>query len=211
MSSTTVYAVRHGETKWNREGKQQGHLDSPLTERGIKQAEAVAEGLVGRGIEHIYSSDLGRAVQTAEIIGARLGLAVETDKRLRERNFGELQGLTMEESSRRYGEEWLKYRSDDPDYRPPGGESAREHFECNMKGMKSIVRAHGGKTVLVVAHGGVLGVLFRNSFEMPPSGRRPFSIFNGAINRFTVNGESWRLDTWGELSHLNNLTTLDEL
>lgn len=80
---TTLFAVRHGETEWNRLGKQQGHLDTPLTDLGLRQARALAEGLAGQGIEAIYSSDLGRAMQTAQTIGERLGLAVVADVGLR--------------------------------------------------------------------------------------------------------------------------------
>jgi probable phosphoglycerate mutase len=86
--TTLVFAVRHGETEWNLTGRQQGHLDSRLTERGVQQAHALARGLAGRGIEFVFSSDLGRASATADIIGARLGLPVQTDERLRERHVG---------------------------------------------------------------------------------------------------------------------------
>ena len=97
MKSTLIYVVRHGETEWNLIGKQQGHMDSPLTDRGIQQANALANGLVNRGIEFIYSSDLGRAFKTAKLISARLELPVQTDKRLRERHLGSLQGLAKKD------------------------------------------------------------------------------------------------------------------
>ncbi|NLE01703.1 MAG: histidine phosphatase family protein [Fibrobacter sp.] len=94
---TNLYSVRHGETEWNRAGIQQGHLNSPLTANGIKQARSLAKGLSGRGIEVIISSDLGRASQTADIIAKDLNLPLNTDNRLRERNLGILQGMTIEE------------------------------------------------------------------------------------------------------------------
>ncbi len=97
MESTLIYVVRHGETEWNLIGKQQGHMDSPLTDRGTQQANALAKGLGNRGIEFIYSSDLGRALKTAKLISTSLELPVQTDKRLRERHLGTLQGLTKKE------------------------------------------------------------------------------------------------------------------
>lgn len=94
LKSTIFYVVRHGETKWNLVGKQQGHLDSPLTTEGMRQSKAIAEGLADKDIEFIYSSGLGRALKTAEHIGTHLDLPVQVDKRLSERNLGILQGLT---------------------------------------------------------------------------------------------------------------------
>ena len=124
--TTIMLVVRHGETEWNLIDKHQGHLDSPLTESGIKQAYALGNGLLGKGIEVIYSSDLGRAIHTAEIIGTKLDLRVNVDSRLRERHLGSMQGLTKEEFRRRYPTEWAAFDSGDPDYCLPGGESARQ-------------------------------------------------------------------------------------
>ena len=96
-SGTIVFVVRHGETEWNLIGKQQGHLDSPLTETGVRQARRLADGLVGRGIDSIFASDLGRAAETAKIISSKLRISIKTDLRLRERHLGLMQGLTKDE------------------------------------------------------------------------------------------------------------------
>jgi len=208
--ATVVFAVRHGETEWNLIGKHQGHMDSPLTERGTQQAHALAEGLVGRGIEFIYSSDLGRALKTGEIIGAKLGLSVQTDEHLRERHLGSLQGLTKEEFRHRYSNEWAKFDSGDPEYRFPGAESARQRYERTVGCVQALVELHIGQTVLIVAHGGVLNDLFYRAIGMPLSEPRRFSLFNAAINRFSVCQGSWRLDSWGETSHLRGMETLDD-
>jgi probable phosphoglycerate mutase len=207
---TLIFAVRHGETEWNVIGKQQGHMDSPLTERGIQQAHALAEGLAGHGIEVVYSSDLGRALKTAELIGAKLGLSVQSDERLRERHLGSLQGLTKEEFRHRYPDEWARFDSGDPDYCLPGGESARQRYDRTVDYVKDLARLHTGQTVLIVAHGGVLNGLFYRAIGIPLSEPRRFSLFNAAINIFSVCGDSWRLDTWGETSHLKGMETLDD-
>src|SRR5438477_4218649 len=86
--ATQIIIVRHGETTWNLEGRHQGHLDSPLTKRGVAQAEALAARLGNEEFAALYSSDLGRALATAEIIGTRCGKSVVIDARLRERNLG---------------------------------------------------------------------------------------------------------------------------
>jgi probable phosphoglycerate mutase len=210
--TTILIAVRHGETEWNLAGRAQGHLDSPLTDAGILQARSLAEGLSGRGIQAIYSSDLGRAMQTSGIVSAVLNLDVNADSRLRERNFGSMQGLTRDEIRSRFPGEYARLASGDPDYAIPGGESARQRHERCIGACNDLVARHAGGCILVVAHGGVLNSLFYHALGLSlnePRGRR-FSIFNAAVNRFSVSGDDWRLDTWGEISHLKGLDTLDE-
>lgn len=208
--TTILFVVRHGETEWNLIGKQQGHLNSPLTESGIKQAHALAAGLTDMGIKILYSSDLGRAVQTAEIIGACLGLGVTIDQRLRERHLGSLQGLTMREFHEQFPEEFAAHTSGDPDYILPGGESARQRFERCVACCVELAARHAGQRVLVVTHGGVLMSLFYHALGIPLTDPRRFSLFNAAINRFTICGDSWRLETWGDISHLREMTALDD-
>jgi len=210
IKQALIFAVRHGETEWTLIGKQQGHMDSPLTERGIQQANALAEGLVGRGLEVIYSSDLGRASETAEIIGAKLRLSVQTDRRLRERHFGSLQGLTKEEFRHRYPDEWTRFDSGDPDYSFPGGESARQRYDRTVDCVEELARGHMGQKILIVAHGGVLNGFFYRAIGIPLSEPRRFSLFNAAINSFSVHENSWRVDSWGETSHLQGIDTLGD-
>src|SRR5690348_10772063 len=101
MTSMRLIAVRHGETEWNVAGREMGHLDSPLTERGRQQAEAVASRLAGLSLAALYSSDLGRAVATARCISRCCGQDVRVDVGLRERHMGVLQGLTSVEIAER--------------------------------------------------------------------------------------------------------------
>ncbi|MGD9202308.1 MAG: histidine phosphatase family protein [Chitinispirillia bacterium] len=207
---TLLYVVRHGETEWNLSGKQQGHMDSPLTNHGIQQAYALAKVLQGRNIEFIYSSDLGRALKTAEIIGKSLSLSVKTEERLRERNLGTLQGLTMDEWQNQFPQEWKAFISGDPDYCFPNGESARQRYERTVNCVESIVKQHKNRTVLIVTHGGVLSGLFYRTFNIPFSTPRNFSLFNATINLFSVSNGNWRLDIWGEKYHLHGMELLDD-
>lgn len=207
---TILFAVRHGETEWNLVGKQQGHLDSPLTETGVAQAEAVAEGLADRGVEIMYSSDLGRAMATAQVIASRLGMPVHADERLRERHLGSMQGMTKAEFQREAPDEFAAFDSGDPEYRFPGGESARQRYERCVLGTAELASRHPGQRVLVVAHGGVLSSYFYRATLTPLSEPRRFSIFNAAINCFTVADDTWRLDTWGDVAHLRGMSTLDD-
>lgn len=210
MSPTVLFAVRHGETEWNLIERQQGHLDSPLTGHGIKQAHALANGLADRGIEVLYSSDLGRALQTATIIADKLGLMIHQDQRLRERHLGTMQGFTRQEHAERYPEDAAAFSAGDPDFVIPGGESIRQQYERSVRCAEDLATRHPGQRVLVVAHGGVLTSFFRRALRLPLSEPRRFSLFNASINSFSISYSQWRLDSWGETAHLKGMSTLDD-
>jgi broad specificity phosphatase PhoE len=137
---TTLLLVRHGETDWNAEGRLQGHTDRPLNEHGRRQAKDLAERLAGEGADAIYASDLLRAKATAEIIGTRLGLPVVIDADLREKNWGNWEGLT--------GDERIHVEFE--------GESTQAHRERMLRAVRRIVERHPGQRVVVVTHGGSL-------------------------------------------------------
>jgi len=137
---TTLLLARHGETEWNREERFQGHADPPLNETGREQAAALAEKLAGEPIEAVYSSDLHRASETAEIVAGRLGLPVERDAGLREIDVGSWQGLTRAQI----------------DGRPWDGETYEQHAERAMRALQAIAERHPEGRVLVVSHGGTL-------------------------------------------------------
>jgi probable phosphoglycerate mutase len=211
--NTTLIAVRHGETEWNRVEKQQGHLNSDLTDLGFRQAKALAEGINGCKIDFFYSSDLGRAIQTASIISQRIGKDFITDDRLRERNLGILQGLTKREFEKEYPDESEKLKTNDPDYRIPGGESIRDRYMRCVDCVEDMSRRHCGKTILIVGHGGVLMSFIHKALNIPLTQKRTYSLFNGSINTFTLSEDAnWKLEVWGDISHLkaNGLVYLDD-
>jgi broad specificity phosphatase PhoE len=136
---TTLLLVRHGETDWNADGRLQGHTDRPLSDFGRRQAQQLAAELEGDELEAIYSSDLARARETAEIVGERLGLPVELDPDLREKDWGNWEGLTAVERDR---VEFV-------------GESTEAHQERMLRALRRIAERHPGEgRVLVVTHGG---------------------------------------------------------
>lgn len=137
---TTLVFIRHGETDWNAAGRLQGHTDRPLNEYGRRQAREVAERLAGDGVGVVYASDLARARETAEIIAARLGLEVVLDPDLREKNWGNWEGLTADERLH------VEFE----------GESTEEHRERMLRAVERIVAAHPEERVVVVTHGGSL-------------------------------------------------------
>ncbi len=119
-------------------------MDSPLTAKGIQQAKALGEALTDKGIGVIYSSILGRALATAEHIGRRLNLSVRTEDRLRERNLGILQGLTIDEFKRQYSDEAYTLLSRDPDYFLPEGESFRQVHDRVAACLEELAQRHSG-------------------------------------------------------------------
>ena len=202
MERTRVIIVRHGETQWNIANIRQGHLDSPLTGEGIAQAKALARRLARERFSALYSSDLGRAVQTAQIIAQTTGHRIVTDSRLRERHFGIFQGLVSDEIKEKYPEEYKLHRSLGPDYVIPGGESVRQQVARNIGYLSEIATKHAGVTILVIAHGGVLSGLFRHTFSIPFEAPRRFEFTNAGLNVFVYEQGCWFLQTWGDLSHL---------
>lgn len=208
---TTLIAVRHGETEWNASGRAQGHLNSPLTANGRRQAELLAKGLIGRGIEVIVSSDLGRAVETCEPIAKTLGLPFRTDPGLRERHLGHYQGLTRKEFAEKHPQAFATYTGDCPETPiPGGGESRMQHLQRCVALVSQQMAQEPDKTVLFVCHGGVLDCFFYHSLSMKPRPKRPFSILNASINTFEVTSQAWKLITWGDVAHLKLLSALDE-
>ena len=206
MKRTELIVVRHGETAWNAERKFQGHLDSRLTSKGLSQARALAARLPKQRFSALYSSDLGRAVQTAQIISTAIGLDLVTDARLRERNLGVFQGLGSEEIKARYPAEYRLYQSRDPNYVVPGGESLRQQVERNVSCLEELAERYAGESFLVVTHGGVLSGLFRHVLSIPLETPRRFEFVNGGVNVFTFGAGYWTLRTWGDVSHLDDET-----
>jgi broad specificity phosphatase PhoE len=198
-SKTLVTVVRHGETMWNREGKHQGWLDSDLTQHGISQAKRVADILMNRSFSTLYSSDLGRAWQTAKLLADKLSLNVNLDKRLREQNLGILEGLSIHQFKEIYPEEYTKHLIRKADYYLPGGESIRQVYERSTSCLEELVRKHQNESILIVTHGWILECFLRKVLEIPLEQPRRFSLKNCSINSFSFVNENWRLESWGEI------------
>lgn len=209
MEPTHVLVVRHGETHWNIEGRRQGHLDSTLTEKGRAQAEAVSRRFTADSCNAIYSSDLGRAYNTARVIAEKTGHEVVPDERLRERHLGIFQGLNGDEIHERYPVEYEQHRNGGADHAVPSGESFRQQTTRNMLCLEELAQRHTGETIVVVTHGGVLSALFRHTLAIPLDAPRRFSFKNASVNLFNYQDGTWELETWGDIAHLQELGSLD--
>lgn len=199
---TRFCMVRHGETDWNVEKRIQGHIDIALNTTGLSQAEAAAVGLAGHRFAAIFSSDLGRAWQTAEAIARRQGMSAQRAPGLRERHYGVLQGLTAAEIAARYPQAYARYVARDPEHRFRTGESLSEFAGRIVAAVESLARAHGGQTLLFVSHGGVLDICYRHATGRDLAAPRDFAIPNAALNWFEVGSDGWRVIEWADRRHL---------
>lgn len=200
-----LVVVRHGETEWNLAGRIQGHADSPLTAAGRAQADAIGERLARERFDRLFSSDLGRAWQTALAIARRTGHEVAADARLRERHFGVGEGLTYAELDARYPHASSRVARIDPDYVIPGGESRRQLLERVREAFESLARDCAGGRIAVVCHGGVLAALYRIVHGIPADEPRLIPIPNASYNAIRFESGRWGVESWGDTAHLAGL------
>lgn len=206
---TSVLAVRHGETAWNRETRIQGQLDIPLSPLGAAQARRLAQALDGQGVEVIYASDLARARQTAEAVAQQLGLAVQLEPGLRERGFGLFEGLTWAEIETRWPAESERWRRRDPQFAAQGGESLQDFYARAVAAVEALASRHPGQTVLIVAHGGVLDCLYRAAARQSLQAARTWTLGNASINRLLYSQSGLTLVGWNDDNHLAGLSLDD--
>ena len=181
---TRLILIRHAETDWNVEGRWQGQADPPLNAVGRAQAEGLAAGLAGQRFEAIYSSDLQRACETAEIVAASLGLTVTPDARLREIHQGVWEGLLATDVEARYPNELAARRSDPIGGRAPGGESVAEVAARVWAAADDIARRHPLGPVIIISHGLALatllcrtrGIGLERARELIPENAKPETI-----------------------------------
>jgi len=207
-----LIVIRHGETEWNIQHRYQGQKDSPLTEKGRAQAEAVADRLASEALDRIVSSDLGRAVDTAKAIARRHeGLVWDQDPGLRERDFGILAGYTRSEAAEAHPQEEEGYLNGGVDYRIPEGESLRDVYHRAGRVFDSLAGQYGGQTLCVVTHGGILGMFLRHAIGIPAEHTRAYKFVNAAFNEFSHEDGRWLLHTWGDVNHLARIGAIDDL
>ncbi len=181
--ATTIFLVRHGETDWNRERRIQGHSDVPLNENGRMQARALSERLGRERFDAVYSSDLARARETAQIAVAPTSLPLIELVELREKHFGSWEGLTSDVALARFPEASTGPWGD--------GETSDEMSARVVAALRSIAAEHDGGNVLVVTHGGPVRATLRAAGSEPAG-----SIENCHLSRIEigVNGSLRRID-----------------
>ncbi|MBP8288137.1 MAG: histidine phosphatase family protein [Rhodoferax sp.] len=209
MQATRIIAVRHGETAWNVDTRLQGHLDIPLNDIGIWQAERLANALADEPIETVYASDLMRAWQTAQAIARVSHCPLRPDPGLRERGFGEFEGHTYAEIEAIWPDLSLQWRKRAPHWAPPGGESLIMMRQRVQATVDALAVRHVGAQIVLVAHGGVMDMLYRMATGQELQAPRTWLLSNAAINRLLWTPEGLTLVGWADSSHLDR-ASLDE-
>ena len=211
---TNIILIRHGETAWNAERRLQGHIDIALNAEGQRQAEALAAAMAGEQLDAIVSSDLQRARQTAEALAAAMDMTVGTHQGLRERCYGGFEGLLYSEIEQRFPRQFAAWQARDIDaVMPPGArvaESFRQFYQRTIATIVALGADYPGRTLALVAHGGVLECAYRAALSLSLSTPRDFAVKNASINRFRLRDGKLELTSWGEIEHLQP-RALDEL
>lgn len=207
--ATRIIAIRHGETAWNVDTRIQGQLDIALNAAGRWQASRMAEALKDEPITAIYASGLTRAWETAAYLGRALELDVTREDALRERGFGEFEGKTFAEIAEQLPDQSLLWRTRDPHFAPTGGESLSALRDRVVNAVHHLAAKHPGELIALVAHGGVMDVLYRAATRLEIQAPRTWTLSNAAINRLLWTPEGLSLVGWADTQHLDS-EALDE-
>ena len=206
---TELFLVRHGEADSNRDGRFGGWSPVPLTERGRAQAVRAAAELVTRAPTVLVTSDVVRAVQTAEPIAAALGLEPRLEPGLRERSLGIFDGLSFAEAETQHPEMWKRLVGRDPDAVPEGGETATAVFDRVRTAIDRLCTDHPGQRVCVVTHGLALFHVFSYvcGLGVPSPDASVFVLVDNASITHVQHraGDRWRIMTINDTAHLRGL------
>ena len=203
------YLVRHGETDWNKMGRTQGHVDVPLNATGRRQAELLAKRLDGIEFAGIYSSDLARTYESAQLITAGRDLEIATDPDLREFAYGTWEGLTLVEIEARHpGALAERIEVGNLAFAAPGGENATQVLARVRRFCERVAMRHDSPdNVLVVAHGGSIRALVVCLLDLADADFWRFQVDCTGLAVISDHPGSRVLERWNDTRHL---TWLDD-
>ena len=212
-SATRLYLIRHGQSAGNAEGRFGGHGPTPLSDLGREQAEKTAKMLANEGVDAIYSSDLLRAVQTAEPLAQLLNLPIHQSEAFRERNVGVLQGLTFDESKEQYPNDYYALINRNVHHVITEGESYRHLLRRITAELRNILRNHPRQRIAIYSHTGAICFLTLHLLGAIHRGTKttPWIITsNCGINRFEFRGpRNMRVLALNDTRHLVKITGND--
>jgi probable phosphoglycerate mutase len=166
-----LFLFRHGETDWNREGRLQGHTDTPLNPTGLAQAQALAESLRPHRLDAVVSSDLARAQTTAQIVADALQVPLFIEAGLRETDVGLAEGLLWADAKTRFGEGLTERWYSDGDVAFPGGETGIATRLRGLGGLRRFTAARPFRRIGVSTHGAMVRQLMKHA--LPPGSPPP--------------------------------------
>jgi broad specificity phosphatase PhoE len=201
---TRVIFIRPGETDWNRLIRWQGWVASPLNEHGRRQVQQLANYIRHIGIKVLYTSDLRRALETAALLSEKLGFPAIPDERLRERNIGEWQGLTIDEMRSWFPTEYRDLLLDAENFRVPGGESRQDVCVRMRAAFDDIVEQANGETIGIISHTTAIHALLDEL--IPDNASKEVSVSNTSVTTIARKEDgSWQLVAADDVMHLDGL------
>lgn len=213
MPVTRLYLIRHGQSAGNAEGRFGGHSPTPLSELGLEQAKLTACALAKEKIQAIYSSDLLRAVQTAEPLAELLNLPIIKTSAFRERHVGVLEGLTFDESKAAFPKDYYALVNRNVNHVITKGESYSNLLSRATGALKEILHVHHGEKVAIFSHTGAICflTLYLLGAIHPKTKTTPWLVTsNCGINRFEIRGRNnVRVLAINDTRHLHNITGND--
>jgi alpha-ribazole phosphatase len=199
-----LYLIRHGQTDWNLNHRFQGQSDVSLNGTGMEQVLKIAQRLSNVNIDAIYSSDLRRAIQTAEEIAKYFKLSLNTDSRWREQSFGAWEGLTFSEMQAAASDLLKAWRADPLHNSPPQGETLIQLSARVEAALSELKMRHAGQNVLLVSHGGVLMTLACLALGVDLQKYWQFSFSSASISEIAFYEEGAILNSMNDTSHLQD-------
>jgi len=211
-TTTELYLVRHGQTLWNREKRMQGHLDSPLTEKGIMQASKLSERINDIAFDKIFASPSNRAYRTAEILKMDRPLDIIKRDELREINLGDWEGKKISEISESEPERHLNFWERPHLYTSDTGESFFDIKARVIPFVEKIVSENRGKRILIVSHTTIIKTIL-SYFEKRPVEKlwhKP-AIFPASLSIINVTGDSCEIELYGDITHYGEHISTEQL
>ena len=207
--ATHVLLIRHGQSRGNAERRFGGHTATPLSARGRNQAQATARSLKSEGLTAIYSSDLARAIETAQPLARLTGLPINGTDAFRERSVGVMEGLTFEDAAQQHPEQYAALLRRDFEYVLSGGESYRQLLDRASEKLDDVIEEHRGGKIAVFSHTGTICILalhLMGALDSPELKPVWISSANCGITRFELRADGFvRVLNVNDTSHLLGL------
>lgn len=180
---TELFLIRHGETDWNKKSIFQGQTDIDLNQKGIKNAKKIVDLFTDITPDYIYSSDLKRAKNTAAFLAEEKNINLKKDKKLREINFGDWEGLTFAEIKNQFSDDVDKWQQNPILNSPSGGEKLNDFKKRVKTFFEDLLNKHQGKKIVVFTHGGVIKVYLTILFSLKTEKFWQFQIDNCSLTK----------------------------
>jgi broad specificity phosphatase PhoE len=202
---TKVYLVRHGQTEWNKNLTFRGRIDIPLNERGHREAVAIAEALKDKNIDAIYTSPLGRSIETAQPTARFFNIEIVPFQGLIDISYGDWEGLTFNEARERYRDQYTRWEERPELVRFPKGETLDEVRERSFCVFKEIVRENAGRSILIIPHRVINKVLLCAILGLSNSYFWEIKQDTGCINLIEYSDERFVLSMMNDTCHLKGI------